>query len=588
MADGPTTRSVSSDNDAPTGTTGGKGSAFWLTFFALAMCTLLSAIDLTAVGIALPTITKQLNGSDEFVWIGSAYALSSTAFLPLSGSFADIFGRRPVMIGSILFFALGSALAGAAQNMSMIIAARTIQGIGGGGILNLTEIILSDLVPLAERGLYQGLIGLTWAFAAGIGPPIVSLHEALVRVAVIDTIHRSPGRRVCPRCFLEVAFLSVRYSTYQVPSSIHKHANSLDLNLPLCGIAIVLVLIFFRVRTPPGNIKAKLARIDWTGNFIVVAGATLAITGLTFGGIRFPWNSAQVLAPLIIGLSLVATFLWYERKFPKEPSIPWEVVSDTVCLSGYIATFFHGVVAIALIYYISVYFQACLEAEPVRAGVDTIPAAIFVAVFSFIGGGIVQAIKKYRPSNLAGWVFTIVGFGTMTLMKVSSSTVQWVGYQVLATSGIGMLFTAPIFTVLAPLPPERNAAALAFFAFIRNFAYTFGITIAATVLQNELKQKLPEAFIQQFPSGVEIAFAAIPLIRTLEEPLKTDVKLAFAASMATVWKVMVGISGLGLLSMLLMKEVPMRMFMDERFGIQEGEKTEDKEMSAQEVVVPQI
>lgn len=150
---------------------------------------------MTSVGTALPTITADLNGGDDYSWVGSAYALSSTAMLPLSGALADIFGRRPVMLGSIFLFALGSALSGSAQTMNMLIGARStspseapfvvhclplclaVQGIGGGAIINLTEIITSDLVPLAERGLYQGLIGLTWALACGVGPPVVRLDH---------------------------------------------------------------------------------------------------------------------------------------------------------------------------------------------------------------------------------------------------------------------------------------------------------------------------------------------------------------------------------------------------------------------------
>lgn len=173
-----------------------KGSFFWLSFIAVVTSIFLSALDLTAVATALPTITSDLNGGDDFSWVGSAYALSSTAFLPLSGALADVFGRKPVMMGSILLFAIGSALAGAAQTMTMLIIARStlrkpivhcrylmtcllaVQGLGGGGIINLAEIITSDLVPLAERGLYQGLIALTWSFASGIGPPIVRRNNA--------------------------------------------------------------------------------------------------------------------------------------------------------------------------------------------------------------------------------------------------------------------------------------------------------------------------------------------------------------------------------------------------------------------------
>ena len=102
-----------------------KGTAFWLSFVAVVMSIFLSALDLTAVATALPTITRDLNGGDNFVWVGSAYALSSTAVLPLSGSLADIFGRKPIMLISIALFAVGSAVAGAAQNMNMLIAARS-------------------------------------------------------------------------------------------------------------------------------------------------------------------------------------------------------------------------------------------------------------------------------------------------------------------------------------------------------------------------------------------------------------------------------------------------------------------------------
>ncbi|THH00042.1 hypothetical protein EW026_g2413 [Hermanssonia centrifuga] len=406
-----------------------KGAAFWFTFMAVIMSILLSALDLTAVGTALPTITSDLNGGDDFSWVGAAYSLSSTAFLPLSGSLADIFGRRPVMLGSILFFALGSALAGAAQNMNMLIAARTVQGLGGGGILNLSEIITSDLVPLAERGMYQGMIGLAWAFASAIGPPIGG-------------------------AFAQKA--SWRWLFY--------------MNLPLTGIAFGLVWIFLRVRTPEGSIKGKLARVDWLGNFIVIAGATLAIVGLTFGGIRFPWSSAQVLAPLIIGLALIGLFIWYEAKIPAEPSIPWEVLSNRTSVGGYIGTLIHGLVSIAVVYYLPIYFQAALGKSPIISGVDILPTAMFISAGALVAGATTQILNKYRPQNALGWVFILVGFGILSLLKADSSMGQWVGYQIIVAAGFGLLYPATVFPVLAPLPVERNATALAFFAFVRSFA----------------------------------------------------------------------------------------------------------------------
>ena len=131
-------------------------------------------------------------------------------------------------------------------------------------------------------------------------------------------------------------------------------------------------------------------------------------------------------------------------------------------------------------------------------------------------------------------------------------------------------FTAPVFPVLAPLPVERTAAALAFFTFVRAFAQTWGLTISATVLQNSLKSKLPQAFLSQFPDGVEIAYAAIPLVRTLPDGLRQEVQTAFAESMIDIWKAIIGFSAAGLLSVGLMREVEMIRYTDERFGLNEG------------------
>ena len=141
-------------------------------------------------------------------------------------------------------------------------------------------------------------------------------------------------------------------------------------------------------------------------------------------------------------------------------------------------------------------------------------------------------------------------------------------------------YPAPVFPILAPLPVERSASALAFFTFVRSFAQTWGITISATILQNELKRKLPAAFVSQFPDGVEIAYAAIPIVRDLAEPLRTEVRVAFADSLSVIWKTMIGISGLGLLSVLFMREIVMRDNTDERFGLHE------KKVVDEEKVVP--
>lgn len=136
-----------------------KDLQFWVIFASMCTCLFLSALEISSVSTALPTIAHELRAS-QFVWVGSAYALSSTAFLPVSGGLAQAFGRRPAILISIGLFALGSGICGGANSMYMLISGRTVQGFGGGGIQSLTSIILADLVSLQERGVYVGLFGL--------------------------------------------------------------------------------------------------------------------------------------------------------------------------------------------------------------------------------------------------------------------------------------------------------------------------------------------------------------------------------------------------------------------------------------------
>lgn len=137
----------------------GRGLSFWMTFLSLCLSLALFALELTSVATALPTIVAALPGV-QFVWVGATYALASTAFIPLTGNFAETFGRKPTLVASVLLFAIGSALCGAAQNNDMMLAGRTVQGLGGGAIVALGDILLGDLVSLQERGFFFGLLGL--------------------------------------------------------------------------------------------------------------------------------------------------------------------------------------------------------------------------------------------------------------------------------------------------------------------------------------------------------------------------------------------------------------------------------------------
>ncbi|KAJ7457994.1 major facilitator superfamily domain-containing protein [Mycena galericulata] len=505
---------------------------FWLIFVSLCVCGFIAALELGSMSTALPTIVDDLHGQ-QFIWVGSAYALAATALMPLSGGLAQVFGRRPILLGSLLLFAAGSAVCGAAKSMNMLIAGRTIQGLGGGGIISLTQIIVADLVSLRERGAFNGLISISWSIGCGIGPVV------------------GGGLAVSGQW---------RWLFY--------------LNIPICGAAALLVVLFLRLRTPAGTLREKLGRIDYIGNLLVVASTTSTVIALTWGGIQFAWGSANILVPLILGLLGLCVFLVFEFQFAKHAMVPFDVLSTRTGLSGYAQNFFTSLIMITLIYYLQVYFQACYDVSPIGAGVDGLGLAFISAPMGLVAGIIIQKTNSYRAPIWVGWICMIVGVGLLGTLDADTHRGKPIGYSIIAGCGIGILFVASYFPVLAPLHVSKNAQALAFFVFLRNFSLVWGITIGGTILQNELHKRLSAEFIAQFPGGTEIAYSIIPVIRSLEEPLRSQVRDAFAQSLKVVWWTTTGIAGLGFLLSLPMKHHQLHTAVDREWGMEKADGSE--------------
>ncbi|KAF8520682.1 MFS general substrate transporter [Gautieria morchelliformis] len=510
------------------------GLRFWVILASLCLTLFLSALELTAVSTALPTIVAELNGSD-FVWVGAAYALASSAILPMTGGLAQLFGRRPAVLGSIAFFTVGSALCGAAYNMTILVAGRTVQGVGGGGILSLSMIVLADLVSLEDRGVYAGLFALTWSIAASIGPVV--------------------GGSLANRGLWRWLFY---------------------LNLPICGVSAIAAAVFLDLPIPPGIMREKVSRMDWIGNCIVIAASCSTTFALTQGGVNAPWQSARILSPLVIGLVGLVLFVVYEARWTTYPLVPFSILSNRTSFSGYVQTFILPVTTLAAIYYLPVYFQACKDADAMKSGVLSLGLAS-VPLTAIIGGTSVKIVQRYRPQIWTGWCLQLIGLSLLTLVKLETPSSWAIGCCVVYGTGAGINYAAQVYPVQAPLPVSANAHALAFFSFLRSFAGVWGVTIGGAILQNELRHRLPEAFLSQFPQGVAITYAVIPQIRDLPEPLKDEVRQAFVDSLRLIWNVMAGISGLGLLSTLLMKGLPLHATTDEAWALKEKEKSTKKD-----------
>lgn len=346
------------------------------------------------------------------------------------------------------------------------------------------------------------------------------------------------------------------------------------LNIPLAVLSFGLVVIFLNLRIPEGSLGTKLRKVDWIGSLIFLGAATLLICGLTFGGTEFPWASAGTLAPLLIGVAGLFVFAFYERKFAKDSILPFQLFNITTIM-GYLTTFLHGIISIAVFYYLPAWFQSVLGHGPVRSGVDIFPTAFLVAPFAIVVGISTTVTGKYKPQNIMAWVILAVGVGILTLIRASSSLAMALGIQVPLAVGLGMLYAAPNFAILAPLPPALNAPAMAFGAFTRSFGQVFGITIGSVVLTNQFGERLPQELISQLPGGVAAAYSAIPEIASLPEPLRSATRVAFSDSIRTIWFVLIGFAVAGFVCSLFIKALTLNATTDEQWGIKEKASEEN-------------
>ncbi|KAG8219166.1 hypothetical protein J3R82DRAFT_4936 [Butyriboletus roseoflavus] len=449
----------------------------------MCLCLFISALELFSVSTALPTIANALH-TTQFTWIGSAYALSATAFLPMSGNLAQTFGRRPAMLITLGLFALCSGICGGAKIMTMFIVGRSIQGLGGGGIQSLTGIILADIVTLQERGVYAGLYGL------------------------------------------------------QLPREVYTHGLDVGSNAML-----MMNLI-------------SLTTSNDRGNFLVTS-ATVAYTiGFLWGGVTATWTSAKVLAPVMVGLVGFIAFIAYEATIATHPIVPFSLMTNSTSVSGYIQTFCNTVVNLAIIYFFPVYFQACKGASPIISGVYSLAFAS-LAPAAILAGLSVKLTGRYRPQIWIAWTLTIIALGLMTTVLATDPVEKPIGYLLLFGWGTGMLHATFMYPIQAPLPVMQNASAFPFTWFLRSFATVWGITIGSTVLQNELVRRLPTSYIQSVPQGTAIMYSLIPELSTLPPQMRFEVEVAFAGSLAVLWRVLAVISGAGFVASLFMRGHPL-------------------------------
>ena len=454
-----------------------RGLAFWLIFVVLSVVSLLSALEASAIGVALPRIVTDLTGERLYIWYVTAYLITAAAFMPIWGQLADVFGRRSTLMSSIILFALGSGLAGGARSSAMLIAARVIQGMGGAGQLTLTDIIISDIVPLRERGKFVGIIGGVWALGTVVGP---LLGGALANAG------------------------QWRWIFY--------------LNVPISMIALMLAFIYLRVQEQEGSITSKIKRLDYFGASLLIASLLSIQLALAKGGIDSPWQSWRTLVPLLVGFAGLGMFIsWiilaHRMMILKfGPLLSPVLFRSKTANVGYLLTFLHGIIVYGFIYMIPVYFEGILNSSTLRTGVDLFPFTFVSAPFAIIGGAIVNATGNYKYVNIMSFAFLVLSIGLFQLLSSTCPDYYWIVFQILFGIGAGAMFVVSLSPIQAAVPSHDLAAATALYAFMRNFGAIWGLAINTAIFDykiNVLGTTLPDGIYAELQDGGAYALSAL-------------------------------------------------------------------------------
>lgn len=398
---------------------------------------LLAALEQTIVGVALPTIAAELGGFEWMAWVVSGYLIAATVVTPLYGRFSDVFGRRAVMTVSIVLFLAASAFCALAQTLPQLVLARVLQGLGGGGLIATAQALVADIVPLRERGRYQGYISVVWAVASLAGP----LAGGLL-----------------------TQYLSWPWIFW--------------INLPVGLAALVLVRVSLRRLPVPAQRRA--GPVGALGTVWLLVGLTALLLPITRIGQGAAVLEPGNLAGFAIGAATLALFWHHERSaaVPVLPPALWRVRPVVVCSLMQFICFF---LFIALSVLLPLRMQMIGGHTAGESAARLLPLTLAIPIAAFAAGRYTYRTGRVLAPQRVGVWMVPAGMVLLALGPPQQAAAMIAGMLVLGF-GVGLQLPTTLLTVQQAIPREWIGTATAFIAFFRLLGGAVGTAVLSALL----------------------------------------------------------------------------------------------------------
>ncbi|MCJ1318774.1 hypothetical protein MMC15_004105 [Xylographa vitiligo] len=418
----------------------------------LCLATFVIALDNTIIATAIPKITTVFDSLNDVGWYGSSYLLTTTSLQPSLGKVYTYFNIKWTYIGAIVVFEIGSLVCALAQNSVMLIIGRAIAGAGAAGLFSGGMTIIGFTVPLKKRPIYIALLSSMFGISSVVGPILggVLTDKASWRW-----------------CFW--------------------------INLPIGGIAVATVFIFFK--NPRREIsgltfRQKIDQMDLLGAFFLICAIVCLLLALQWGGSTYAWSDSKVWGCLLGFVLIISIFITLQFKRGDRATIPPRIMTQRTVAAGTSFLAFLSMGLYVHIYFLPFYFQAVKGTSAEGSGIRTIPYLVSITIASIVIGGSITSFGWYVPFMWFGAAIFTVGAGMLYTLQVSSGAGMWIGYQILTGIGAGASVQIPFISVQVVLSAKDMPTGNALTIFFNSLGGALAISIAQNIFSNTLAQEL--------------------------------------------------------------------------------------------------